>query len=151
MAKSSVRLRMAVARGALLGIGLCGVCLLALLWLCSCVFQRFIRYLINHCLINTWFTASFMVITIIWIEYVRFSDVSPSSSTGKDIQWRLSRPWLRMNSHEAPLGSKRCGMTNSPDKTCTATDYDFSGDKCVFWGECSIWAPWETNQRQQLF
>ena len=114
----------------------------------SCVFQRFIRYLINRCLINTSFTASSVVITILWIDCVWFSDVSPSSKTGKDMQWRSSRPWLRMNWHEAPLVGKRYGATNLPDKSCATTVYDLSRDKtwattrtghiCVFWYERSI-------------
>ena len=44
----------------------------------SCVFRRFIRYLINRCLINASFTASSVVITILSIDCVGFSDVSPS-------------------------------------------------------------------------
>ena len=44
-----------------------------------------------------------------------------------------------MNWHEAPLAVKRCGASNLPDKTCTATDYDLSRDK--------TWAKheWATN------
>ena len=34
-----------------------------------------------------------------------------------------------MNWHEAPLAAKSCGATNSPDKTCTETDYDLQRER----------------------
>ena len=49
-------------------IGLCEVCFRGCYGYRSCAFQRFIRFLINRCLINTSFTASSVVITILWID-----------------------------------------------------------------------------------
>ena len=56
MAKSTVHLRMAVARGALTGIGLRGVCLPALLWLLVLCVPMV--YLSNKSLSNQYITHS---------------------------------------------------------------------------------------------
>ena len=53
MAKSTVHVRMAVAQGALVGIGLCGVCLPALLWLLVLCVPMV--YLSNKSLSNQYF------------------------------------------------------------------------------------------------